>query len=487
MKKSHSLKRRALVTFLISSVLFILLIAFASRLYISTITKSYTAERNSNNAFIGFEFSKIITFYAETDPEKLITSDLLQLYSHLEDETYLAVLHNETVIFGDVFYKNNIENADDTLHSNIQIMTYPINNNPDNIITILQSTPRNRQPEKANPTPFKRIDQFATLSFMAYLLLLLVMFMLFLNRILKPLEDVKQAAIEIKKGNFDYQITYTNQDEIGEVYLAIEEMRSSLKETAQIREQYEKNRNELISNITHDLKTPLTSIKGYVEGIRDGIAATPEKIMRYANTIYKHTVDMDALINDLFLLSKLDVDDIEFKYEIFDIDSFLNDCYDDFYFDLASQDISFSYKNTTDTTLMIKGDRQNLKRVMINLLQNSLNHLDIEEKVITLTLDYHKEDQKIVITFCDNGSGIAEDQLKLIFDRFYRVDHARNSESGGSGIGLSIVKKIIEKHKGHIEATSVLGKWTKMTLFLPVVANPAHLENALSDAVEKEV
>jgi len=478
MKKSHSLKRRALATFLISSVLFLLLIGFASRLYINTLTNSYTAERNTNNAFIGFEFSKIIKFYAETDPEKLITSDLLQLYSHLEDETYMAVLHNDTVIFGDSFYINTFENGSDSLRSSIQITSYPINENTNDVITILQFPPRSEPPEKANPIPFRRVDQFATISFIGYLLLLMVMFMLFLNRILKPLEDVKQAAIEIKNGNLDYQITYTNRDEIGEVYLAIEEMRSGLKETALIREQYEKNRNELISNITHDLKTPLTSIKGYVEGIMDGVAATPEKVQRYANTIYKHTVDMDALINDLFLLSKLDIDDIDFNYEAFDINAFLKDCYDDFYFDLSSKQITFTYENTLKEPVMILGDRQNLKRVMINLLQNSLHHLDKAQKEICITLARAKENQDVVITFYDNGRGIADDSLNLIFNRFYRIDHARNSESGGSGIGLSIVKKIIEKHHGQIFATSALGFWTKMTIVLPIAPMPTQKDKA---------
>jgi signal transduction histidine kinase len=236
-----------------------------------------------------------------------------------------------------------------------------------------------------------------------------------------------------------------------------------------MREQYEKNRNELLSNITHDLKTPLTSIKGYVEGIVDGVAGTPEKIQRYAMTIHKHTVDMDALLNDLFLMSKLDIDQIDFKYEVFQVNDFLSDCYEDFYFDLSSRGIKFTYENLCTVPLSIYGDRQNLKRVMINIIQNSLNHLDKEEKTVALTLEATPSMQQIVITLTDNGKGIPEDQLSYIFDRFYRVDNARSSDSGGSGIGLSIVKKIIDKHDGHITATSTLGKWTKMTIVLPAV------------------
>ncbi|MBS7528299.1 HAMP domain-containing histidine kinase [Fusibacter paucivorans] len=461
-----SLKKRALITFLTTSIVFIVLIGIASRLYITTIMKSYTNERESNNAFIGFEFAKIIRFYAETDPEKLITSDLLQLYSNLEDETPLAVLKDDTVIFGESFYKTYIGNTTDSESNNIQILKYSLEDADNTVITIVQLLPSD-QPERPNPVPFKRVDQFATLSFVAYLVLLIFMFMLFLNRILKPLEDVKQAAIEIKNGNLDYQITYTHHDEIGEVYEAIEEMRNELKDAAIMREQYEKNRNELLSNITHDLKTPLTSIKGYIEGIVDGVAGTPEKIQRYAMTIHKHTVDMDVLLNDLFLMSKLDIDQIDFKYETFKVDDFLSDCYEDFYFDLSSKGIQFTYENLCTTPLYIDGDRQNLKRVMINIIQNSLNHLDKGEKRIALVLDTTPSMQQVVITLTDNGKGIPEDQLNYIFDRFYRIDNARSSDSGGSGIGLSIVKKIIDKHDGHITATSALGKWTKMTIVLP--------------------
>jgi signal transduction histidine kinase len=166
-------------------------------------------------------------------------------------------------------------------------------------------------------------------------------------------------------------------------------------------------------------------------------------------------------------MSKLDIDQIDFKYEVFPVDDFLSDCYEDFYFDLSSKGITFTYDNLCPEPLNIRGDRQNLKRVMINIIQNSLNHLDKEAKHIRLTLEATPSLQQVIITLTDNGRGIPENQLTYIFDRFYRVDNARSSDSGGSGIGLSIVKKIIEKHDGHITATSVLGEWTKMTIVMP--------------------
>lgn len=458
--KTTSLKRRALITFLISSIAFIIMIVVASRFYIQTVANSYSDEHETNNAYIGYEFSKIIRFYAETDPEKLIDSELLKLYAHLEDETYLTVMQDGQIIFGASFYQNNVLADSDT-----PVETYTCQAG-DVAITLFYKSPIN-EPEKPDPAPFTRVDEYATLAFALYLILVLLMFTWFINRLLKPLEEVKRAAREIQSGNLEFQITYTGDDEIGQVYQAIEEMRTALKSSEDMRTQYERNRNELLSNITHDLKTPITSIKGYVDGILDGVASTPDKLQRYARTIQKHTLDMDALINDLFLMSKLDVDQIDFKYEPLEMDAFLRDCYDDYAFDLTSKGISFSYQSDLDQKVYAYGDRQNLKRVMINLLQNSIKYIDPLDGDIQIKLSL-ADTGHIKVVIRDNGKGIPQEDLANIFDRFYRVDDARNSNMGGSGIGLSIVKKILEKHDGTITAHSQLGVYTQMTITLPI-------------------
>ena len=467
--KNLSLKKKALLTFIIMSILFVCMVILASRVYIAAIAKSYTTEHESNNAFIGYEFGKIIRFYAETDPEKLLNSELLQLYTHLEDETFLAVLKDGEIIFGKTFYENFVTNpteqsAQQLQDAEIEFDDYPIENAAATTITLV-SLSKVSEPEKPDPLPFKKVDQYATIAFSVYLVVLMIMFTLFLNRILKPLEEVKRAAVEIKNGNLDFQITHRANDEIGEVYRAIEEMRGELKASAELRAQYDRNRNELLSNITHDLKTPITSIKGYVEGIVDGVAGTPEKIQKYAKTIYKHTVEMDSLINDLFLMSKLDIDQIDFKYEPLEIVDFLKDCYDDYDFELSAKGILFTFENALSKPFFIQGDRQNLKRVMVNLLQNSIKHLDKEPPVIKISV--HEVKGGILIRLRDNGKGIPAAERQHIFDRFYRVDDSRNSDSGGSGIGLSIVKKIVEKHKGTIVAESEFGQWTEMCIYFP--------------------
>lgn len=459
--KGHSLRKKALLTFLASSMIFIVLITVASRLYIHYVTSNFIENREYSNDFISGEFSKIIRFYVEKDPDKLVSSDILTLYSSLEDKTKMTIIYDDHIIYGKTFYIDYMEQE-----ANMREMVEIFNTEIDGkTMVMIQMRPDIKGDPKGVPIPFRRVDQFATFSFVSYLLVLIMIFMFFINRILKPLEDVKLAANEIKKGNLDFKITYTKHDEIGDVFDAIEEMRNELKEASDVRSQYEQNRNELLSNITHDLKTPITSIKGYVEGIIDGVADTPEKVQKYAKTIYKHSVDMDALINDLFLMSKLDVDQMAFNFEAFSLDEFLTDCYEDFYFDLSSKNIEIKYDNLTKGQNVIEGDRQTLKRAMINLIQNSIHHFDKEIKQIYLTLS--EVEGNAVITLRDNGKGIPEDQIKAIFKRFYRIDDSRSSGFGGSGIGLSIVEKIIEKHHGSVMARSAFGEWTEMIITIP--------------------
>lgn len=461
--KGHSLRKKALMTFLMTSVIFIILITLASRLYINYVTSNFIENREYSNDFISGEFSKIIRFYVEKDPDKLVSSDILTLYSSLEDKTMMTIIYDDHIIYGKTFYVEYMA-QEAAMKEVVDIFSTEIEGKS---MVMIQKRPDPKGDPKGVPIPFRRVDQFATFAFISYLLVLIVIFMFFINRILKPLEDVKLAANEIKKGNLDFKITYTKRDEIGAVFDAIEEMRNELKEASDIRNQYEENRNELLSNITHDLKTPITSIKGYVEGIIDGVADTPEKVQKYAKTIYKHSVDMDALINDLFLMSKLDVDQMAFNFETFSLDEFLTDCYEDFYFDLSSKNIEIKYDNLTSGQNMIEGDRQTLKRAMINLIQNSIHHFDKEDKQIHITLS--EDGDKAVITLKDNGKGIPEDQIKAIFKRFYRIDDSRSSGYGGSGIGLSIVEKIIEKHNGRVEAKSEFGKWTEMIITIPKI------------------
>ncbi len=244
-------------------------------------------------------------------------------------------------------------------------------------------------------------------------------------------------------------------------------MRQELKKSIDKQVQYEDNRKELISSISHDLKTPITSIKGHVEGIRDGVANTPEKLDKYLNVIYQKSQDMDQLIDDLFLFSKLDLDRVPFELKDVQILDLIDNVVGEMKLEWENetQKIIFNVNDVSNEPLYVNIDPQQIKRVMINLMQNSIKYMDKPEKEIRITVSNNKDSVQIIVA--DNGMGIDEEHLKYVFDRFYRVDESRNSDTGGTGLGLAITKQIIEQHQGHIIATSVLGEGTKMIIELP--------------------
>ena len=278
--------------------------------------------------------------------------------------------------------------------------------------------------------------------------------------IVRPLKALKRAAEQIKDGNLDYVVKSSSKDEIGELFVAFEQMRGKLKHSVALQLQYEENRKELISNISHDLKTPVTSIKGYVEGILDGVADTPDKLDKYIKTIYAKATDMDRLIDELFLFSKLDLHNVPFHFEKVDLIRFLEDCTEELQFDLNEKGISLTLDIPKDAAYQVAVDREKLKRVVLNVLENAVKYMEQPQGLITIRLT--EQEEWVLVQIQDNGQGIAAEALPYIFERFYRADPSRNSNTGGSGLGLAIVKQIIEGHSGEIRATSEMGVGTSI-------------------------
>ncbi|MBC8061761.1 MAG: HAMP domain-containing histidine kinase [Clostridiaceae bacterium] len=283
--------------------------------------------------------------------------------------------------------------------------------------------------------------------------------------IVSPLEALKEGAIQIKNGNLDFNFKSSSKDEIGEVYSAFEEMRLKLKESLKLQQQYENNRKELISNISHDLKTPITAIKGYVEGIIDGVADSPEKMDKYIKTISLKSRDMERLIDELFLFSKLDLNKLSFNLEEINIKKYIEDCCEELQLDLEENQIKFEYsiKNSNSAQLIL-GDREKLKRVITNIIANSVKYMDKSQGKIQIELS--NSDKFTVIKIHDNGKGISKEALPFVFDRFYRADASRNTLTGGSGLGLAISKLIIEELGGEIWAESLEGLGTSIFVTL---------------------
>lgn len=278
--------------------------------------------------------------------------------------------------------------------------------------------------------------------------------------IMQPLGKMQTAAQSIKEGNLDFELLPEADDELGKLCRDLEEMRKRLKDNAEEKLAFDKENKELISNISHDLKTPVTAIKGYAEGIMDGVADSQEKMERYIRTIYNKANEMDILINELTLYSKIDTNRIPYNFSTISVNAYFNDCAEDLSLELESKGMEFGYFNYVDEEIKIIADIEQVKRVIHNIVNNSLKYMEKEKGKINLRVKDVGDFVQVEIE--DNGRGIAAKDLPNIFDRFYRADASRNSSRGGSGIGLSIVKKIVEEHGGKIWATSREGTGTTM-------------------------
>ncbi|SEM62558.1 His Kinase A (phospho-acceptor) domain-containing protein [Paenibacillus sp. cl141a] len=278
--------------------------------------------------------------------------------------------------------------------------------------------------------------------------------------VVKPLDLLRNSAEHIKEGNLQFSLDMHSKDEIGQLNETFESMRKRLHESIQLRLRDEENRKELISNISHDLRTPITNIKGYVEGIRDGVADTPEKMDKYVNIIYTKTIDLDKLVDELFLYSKLDLKQVPFMFEHVDITGFIDDCIDEQRYVLEEKDILLEWKERPGDPVGVIADLEKLKRTVLNIIGNAQNFMDKGQKNIGVSIRLSPE--WVTVEIRDNGTGIAPEAIPYIFERFYRAEPSRNSSTGGSGLGLAIASQIIEGHGGQIWAESELGVGTSL-------------------------
>ena len=256
-----------------------------------------------------------------------------------------------------------------------------------------------------------------------------------------PLVKLKKATQNIKEGNLDFVLEVEGKDEFSQLCQDFEEMRKRLKESTEEKILMDKENKELISNISHDLKTPITAVKGYVEGIMDGVADTPEKMNRYVRTIYNKTNEMDHLINELTFYSKIDTNRIPYTFSKLNVEDYFSDCAEELGLEMETKGIELVYANYVEKDVQVIADGEQIRRVIHNIVSNAIKYMEKPKGIIQLRVKDVGDFIQVEIE--DNGKGIAAKDLPYIFDRFYRTDVSRNSSKGGSGIGLSIVKKIM--------------------------------------------
>ncbi len=284
--------------------------------------------------------------------------------------------------------------------------------------------------------------------------------------ILHPLEELRQASRRIEHGDYDTKVVSHGTDELGETAAAFEEMRQQLKESRKLREQYEKNRQELFAGIAHDLATPLTKIQGYTSGILDGIANTPEKQRHYLELVYHTSQNMEQMVHELFLLSKLELGKVAFQWENASLVKILSDYVKLQAVPLQEQNFSLTFENHLgDDSAAIRLDRLQFQRILDNILSNALKYKDSEAGRLTFRLT--AQDGGYLLEGEDRGRGVAQEELGRIFESFYRTDKARAGVAKGSGLGLAVTAKIVAAMQGRLWARPAVPKGLCICIWLP--------------------
>lgn len=305
---------------------------------------------------------------------------------------------------------------------------------------------------------------FLGLSFFVILILTVIFLSNFIiQHILPPLARLKAGADQISQGNLPVHVEHEEGDEFKPVVEAFNIMSTALDESLKVRTKQEENRKELVASISHDLRTPMTAIRAYVEGLLDNVADTPERRQRYLSVILKKSEQMDRLINQLFLFSKLELGDKALPLEAIDISHFVTQYALDNGERLERDGAMLTVR--ADTAVCIQGNLLLLERILENIVSNSIKYKT--EPIVQITLSVAADDKQVTVTCADDGPGVSEEALPRLTELFYRTDVARSHTGNGSGLGMAIVARAMKLMKGDIALTLAKPHGLVVTLTFP--------------------
>lgn len=281
--------------------------------------------------------------------------------------------------------------------------------------------------------------------------------------IMKPLDALAKAAQRIQANNLSQPIIYSGEYEFENVCASFNDMQTSILRAREQNQKYEKARIDMISGISHDLRTPLTAIKGTIKGLLDGVTTTPQQQKAFLRIAYNRTEEMDTLINQLLYVSRMESGNLSVSMQNIEVTSFLHH-----YVDLREKTLEPEKEaiqiKEMDTNLCLFADPALLTRILDNLLENSRKYAETNH--LQITIESIQECEKTILCFHDNGSGVSEDKLAYLFDEFYRGDESRNKKDG-NGLGLYIVKRLMELMNGSVQAKTKKG----LSIFLEFPRN----------------
>ncbi len=283
------------------------------------------------------------------------------------------------------------------------------------------------------------------------------------RKIEEPLNILANGVQEIGAGNLEYRIRYAGKDEFAPICAEFNQMAVRLKRSVAESQQHEESRKELMASISHDLRSPLTSIQAYVEGLLDGVANTPEKQRAYLQTVKKKAEEIQRMVSQIFLYSKMELADFPLHIKVLRLDQEMLDF-------LQGAAPEYAAKGLLIATLslepvMAKVDQELLRRLLTNILDNSVKYK--QGDVATLRIDLFQQEDTCLLTLTDDGPGVPDAALPKLFDVFYRSDPARQNPNQGSGLGLAIAAKAVSRMGGTIRAQNAIPHGLSILITLP--------------------
>lgn len=267
----------------------------------------------------------------------------------------------------------------------------------------------------------------------------------------------------ISNGHYDHRIPFDLNGDLGKLIQSINALVDSTVEAIDEERRIEQSKDELITNVSHDIRTPLTSIIGYLGLIEERKFSSEEELLKYTHTAYMKARQMKVLVDDLFEYTKVRQSNTPLSIMNFDMQQLIGQVVVDFELEASKKNVTVDFE-ATPPSLMMEGDTEKLVRVFDNLLSNALKYGVGGKKII---IHSEKIGSEAVITVKNDGKEIPKESLDLLFDRFYRVEESRSQQTGGTGLGLAIAQSIITLHNGYIYATSE-SEWTSFVIHLPI-------------------
>ena len=291
----------------------------------------------------------------------------------------------------------------------------------------------------------------------------IVLIFVFHRSLVRPLTTLHRSLEKVSYRNTKINLPVKQKDEIGEVCRKFEDMLSRLEE-ARLQQ------DEMVAAISHDLKTPLTSIRGYVERLLGGKVQDEERRREYLEIIYHKAMDMSRLLAEFndYVSSGLGEDDMNKEYVC--LKGFFEALCREYSIELESMGATLQWQTSVSDSLFINIDVSKIRRVFANLVENSMKYVD---KPVVIQMSCITQRNTAVFLIEDNGEGVLEENLGMIFEKFYRMDKSRSTNKGGSGLGLAICRNIILGHKGSIRAYVAEGGGLGVEITLPTIINPS--------------